>query len=295
MNARRPARDTPRRLRLVPAPEQVANPAEGDGWAMDASSDVVRAVGAATVMRLRADPGLQAYVCPFCDQPPAPTASLIVLDHASGLRLVRLAHPTCSPSAVVRILTTPTRLGHRVRATCWLRPTGTGTTTAVLLVDNQVRAWRRHRAREAVELYVQALEATGFAHVTDSDHLPPARSRLTATIAPTGNGTARIHVTHLHAVIFDGRLDTPDAWLRQARHDQAITVVTGTGVAPGRLSRHATPDDARQFLNAVTAALAAGRAWTATAALSPINQTSPSPKERHRRATPKTPPEERTG
>ena len=71
MNTPRPGLDTPRRLRLVPPPEQVANPADGDGWAIEASPDVVRAIGAATVMRLRVDPGPQAYACPFCDQPPA--------------------------------------------------------------------------------------------------------------------------------------------------------------------------------------------------------------------------------
>jgi hypothetical protein len=294
-------------LRLVtPARDttgQAADPAEESWQGIEASPDVVRALGAATVMGLRAEPSLRAYVCPFCDEPgrvrrtgaaaqqPGQTSdtarladpaghggcSVVVLRYANGLNVARLAHATCSPSAVVRMLSTPTHLRHRIRASCWLRPTGTGTSSAVLLVDNQVRAWPRNRAQDADDHYTRALQTAGFTPLTDLDHLPPETSELTATITLTGDDdTARIRVAHRHALVLVGDVALPSAWLQRARHQRTIVVVTGTAVAPAVPSNPSAPDvpanDARRFLDGVADAVAAGRAWAAVAALTPAGE-----------------------
>ncbi|HEY6798923.1 MAG TPA: hypothetical protein VI248_29940 [Kineosporiaceae bacterium] len=294
-NRRQPG--APRPLRLVPATGRSADDeAPLDEGAhtvrIEVSPDVVRVLGAATVMRLRADDGLREYVCPFCDQPPGGRTSLVVTEYVNGLSVVRLAHATCSPSNVLRILAAPTRLRHRVRATCWLARTSAGSSSAILLVDNQVRAWPRHRAREAAERYDRALEATGFVQVTSLDHLPSPTTRLTAALVPISNAAARIQVSHQDALVFDGDVTVPDPWLRHAEQHRTFTVMSGTGLAPTALSRRANTQDAQRFLDAVTRAVSAGRAWTAVAALSPTGSTRPVLEERH---TPRNPPGKQAG
>ena len=277
-------------LRLVhPPPPDAAGPdpdpvgpvdTAATGHGIEASPEVVRAVGAATVMRLRADGGMrQEYRCPFCDRPARGTASLIVFRYGNDLSVVRLAHATCSPSAVLRILSTPTSWTHRVRATCWLRRTGPGSTCAVLLVDTQVRAWPRHHARQATDGYTRALEAAGFTPVVDRDDERPAPPALAATLVVTADGVARIRVTHPSGVVFDGTVSVPDPWLRQARHDRAVTVLTGTGIPAATSTRRGTSEDGRRLLDGVTAALAAGRIWTAEAALVIRDRTQETPEE----------------
>lgn len=261
------ARD--RRLRLVDPPQPSENTEADAGHGIEVSADVVRVVGAATVMRLRAEGCLrQEYRCPFCDRPPRGTASLIVFRYAHGLSVVRLAHATCSPSAVLRILSAPTPAGHRVRASCWLRPLGGGSASAVLLVDNQVRAWPRHRAREARDGYARALETAGFTPAVDLDGDLPAPPGLTVTLTSTGDdGAIRIRVTHPSAVVHDGTADVPDPWLRQAHRSRTVTVVTGTGILAGVTRRRAVGDDDRRLVDGVTASLVEGRIWSAAAIL----------------------------
>jgi hypothetical protein len=300
--------------RAVPDhPQAERTPGPGtDAWqGIDVSPDVVRALGAATVMRLRADPTLREYVCTICDQPglitrpdatdpdpadqPGP-ASLVVLTYANGLTAVSLAHAECSPSAVLRILRAPTRLGHRVRATCWLRPTASGATSALLLIDNQVRAWRRTQMHDPGDDYTRAVEAAGFTNTTDLDQPPPAVPGLQATITldpdveldeaalyrqyderrvdPQACEWTQVQVTHPDGVLFDGVLSAPHIWVAKAREHGTVTVVTGTKVTPVPLpdvpGGHVTPQvlaQAQQFLDGVAAAVAAGRAWTGVATL----------------------------
>lgn len=198
-----------RSLHAVPAHPSAGRTTEPEGqtWqGIDASPDVVRALGAATVMRMRADPTLREYVCTICELPgliarpgvagPGPdaspadptvgSASLIVLAFANGLAAVRFAHAECSPSAVLRILRDPRRLDHRVRATCWLRPNATGVASAVLLVDNQVRVWPRTQIHDPGDDYARAVEAAGFTITRDPDDPPPTVPGLSTTITLEG-------------------------------------------------------------------------------------------------------------
>jgi hypothetical protein len=255
-----------RRLRLVDLPQRAD---EDAGHGVEVSADVVAAVGAATVMRLRADSGLlHDYRCPFCDRSPQGTATLIAFRYAHGLSVVRLAHASCSPSAVVRLLSAPTLAGHRVRAACWLRPLEGRGASAVLLVDNQVRAWPRHRARQARDGYARALEAAGFTPAVDLDGDPPAPCGLTITLTPAGDGATRVRVTHPSAVVHDGTVEAPDPWLRQAHRCRTVTVVTGTGILAGTPPRRAAgKSEGRWLLDGVTTSLAEGRAWTGAATL----------------------------
>ena len=310
-----------RRLHAVPAyprAEGAAAP-EGRTWqGIDASPDVVRALGAATVMRLRADPDLREYVCTICERPgliarpgvpdPGPAgraglevgpASLIVLAFANGLAAVRFAHAGCSPSAVLRILRDPLRLDHRVRATCWLRPSDRGSASAVLLVDNQVRAWPRTHIHEPGDDYERAVQAAGFTVTRDLDAPPPVVAGLSATITlarsvelneagdhgpddgvePRGCRWARVQVTHPGGVVFDGVVSAPDVWVARAHQQGTVTVLTGTNLTPVPLPQvpegHVTPDvveQARQFLDGVAATVDAGRAWAGAATLTPTGE-----------------------
>lgn len=310
-----------RRLHAVPADpraEWKAGPESQTWHGIDASPDVVRAVGAATVMRLRADPGLREYVCTICERPgliarpgvPGPDpagraglevgpASLIVLAFANSLAAVRFAHAGCSPSAVLRILRDPVRLDHRVRATCWLRPSDRGSASAVLLVDNQVRAWPRTQIHDPGDDYERAVQAAGFTVTRDLDAPPPVVPGLSAAITldhsveprgagdhgpddvvdPRGCGWVRVQVTHPDGVVFDGVVSAPDAWVAHAHQQGTVTVVTGTNLTPVPLPEvpegHVTPDvveQARQFLDGVAAAVPAGRAWAGAATLTPTGE-----------------------
>lgn len=318
-----------RSLHAVPAHSRAERTTESEGqtWqGIDASPDVVRALGAATVMRLRADLTLWEYVCTICERPgliagrgvpdPAPAdragladpagpatgpASLIVLAFANGLAAVRFAHAECSPSAVLRILRDPRRLDHRVRATCWLRPNATGVTSAVLLVDNQVRAWPRTQIHDPGDDYARAVQAAGFAITTDLDQPPPTVPGLYATITldrpveldeaddcesddgedvdPQACGWAQVQVTHPDGVVFDGAVSVPDVWMAQARRQGTVTVVTGTDLTPVPLPEvpegRVTPEVVEQtgrFLDGVAAAGAAGRAWAGVATLTPATE-----------------------
>lgn len=168
------------------------------------AAEVAHAIGAASVMRMRADATLTEYECPFCELPgrirrpgtdptgqdeQAGAASVVALCYVTGLTIVRFAHPECSPSTVLRVLREHFPTGHRVRAACWLPPApaggaGGGGRVPLLLVDNQVRAWDRAGARLAEELYPKALRAAGFAPWTGPDATPPQVPDLTATITP---------------------------------------------------------------------------------------------------------------
>ena len=318
------------RLRLVAAVAEsgtsAASEDDAPGCGIEVSAEVTQALGAATVMRLRADPDLREYVCTICDEPgrihrpddPASNevpghetgpsggaASLVILRYPNGVAAVHLAHAECSPSAVLRLLREP-RLDHRVDATCWLRPAttppdGTGTHMAVLLIDNQVRAWPRTQAQDPGDDYTRAVEATGFSPVHDLDQPPPPLPGLTITITTGGHdddrhnegdglvtgslacGWARVTVTHPDGVAFDGVVSAPRVWVEQARWDGAVTVVTGTALTPTRLpdvpGGQVTPqvlEQARQFIDSVAAAVAAGRAWAAVATLATAPEESQS-------------------
>jgi hypothetical protein len=298
-----PERRSPR-LRLVAAGAGVARPAPHPG-ARDSdpeaglivAADVARALGAATVMRLRADPALTEYVCPFCDLPgrirhpsypagaddqAAGAAAVLAIRYVNGMTVVRLAHPRCSPSAVLRLLRDARPVQHRVRAACWLRPTPAGGDTTrrgrmpVLLVDNQVRAWQRTRARGAEEYLPQALRALGFAPLTDLDAAAPVVPDLATVITPVGPrshtpGTeAVVRVARRQAVVFDGLLDVPDAWADAARTGGRVVVVAGTALTdPRQVIGRPWPTDPDQLAAALTAAARAGRAWVGQAAVEP--------------------------
>ena len=272
------------------------------------AAEVAHALGAASVMRMRADATLREYICPFCDLPgrlrhptdPTPgrddgqasgAASVVALSHINGLTVIRLAHPGCSPSAVLRILRDTRPARHWVRAACWLRPApaptggpGRDAGTAVLLVDNQVRAWNRTRAGEAEEYYPKALRAAGFAPLTDLDHTPPVVPGLPATITPPapgprGPGTGTVVRVARRAVVFEGGLDVPDAWAEAARTSGRVVVVAATALTdPGPVTGRAWTTDPDRLGEALTAAARQGRVWAGLAALAPDR--------RHRRPGP---------
>jgi hypothetical protein len=277
-----------------PSPNQPSSPMTG----LIVAAEVAHAMGAASVMRMRADPTLTEYVCPFCElpgrirHPTAPTpadgdqagaASVVALCYVNGLTIVRFAHPECSPSAVLRVLREHAPAGHRVRAACWLRPTSASTTgagpgdpAAVLLVDNQVRAWDRARARLAEELYPQALRACGFALWTDLAAVPPVVPDLIATITPLQppspeSGTqAAVRVARRQAVVFDGGLDVPDAWAEAAAASGRVVVVAGTALTdPGPMDGRAWTADPDRLPDALGVAVGQGRVWAGVATLDP--------------------------
>jgi hypothetical protein len=291
------------RQRPAPHPndEQDADPLAG----LIVAAEVLHALGAASVMRMRADPTLREYVCPFCDLPgrirhptdpdPDPcrgdgqasgAASVVALRYVNGLTVVRFTHPECSPSAVLRILHDARPVRHRVRAACWLRPdsaatsgTGRGEGTAVLLVDNQVRAWNRTRARDAEEYYPKALRAAGFALWTDLDDVPPAVPGLTIAIDPPVPGSrdrlargteAVVRVAQGPAVVFEGCLDMPDDWAEAARISGRVLVVAGTALTdPGPVIGQAWTTDPDRLGEALAVAAHQGRAWAGQAAPDP--------------------------
>ena len=307
--------DRPRpRLRLVAAESGVAWPApqrtgaqNGDPEAgLIVAADVARVLGAATVMRLRADPALTEYVCPFCDlpgrirhptdptdpslvEPVAGAAAVLAIRYVNGMTVVRLAHPGCSPSAVLRILRDARPVRHRVRAVCWLRPTTASTGEAagggrvpVLLVDNQVRAWHRVRAREAPEYFPQALRAFGFTPLTDLDTAALVVPGLTATITPLPHRdpdqpgrpepgrVAVVRVAARGAVVFDGRLDVPEPWAEAAAKRGRVVVVAGTALTdPGPVIGRVWPGAPQRLDEALGVAARAGRALVGQAVLGP--------------------------
>jgi hypothetical protein len=302
--------DSPRtRLRLVAAETAAARPApqwtgalHGDPAAgLIVAADVARVLGAATVMRLRADPALTEYVCPFCDlpgrirhptdptdpslvEPAAGAAAVLAIRYVNGMTVVRLAHPGCSPSAVLRILRDARPVRHRVRAACWLRPTTTSTGEAagggrvpVLLVDNQVRAWHRVCAREAQEYFPQALRAFGFTPLTDLDTAAPEVPDLTAIITPLPRRTpdqpgrvAVVRVAARGAVVFDGHLDVPEPWAEAAATRGRVVVVAGTALTdPGPVIGRAWPGTPERLDEALGVAARAGRALVGQAILGP--------------------------
>jgi hypothetical protein len=296
-----PETDHPR-LRLV-APDQTGGPSPAPDPTADltagliVAADVARVLGAATVMRLRADPTLREYACPFCDLPgrvrhptdPTPAdddaagaATVLAIGYINGPTVVRLAHPTCSPSAALRILREARPVRHRTRAACWLRqpPTsadgesGRGVARAVLLLDNQVRAFRRARAREAEECFPQALLGLGFAALTDLDDLPPAVPGLAARITPLGRGdlheptASGVQVATGDAVVFEGRLHVPGPWAEAARASGQVIVVAGTALTdPGPAAGQAWPGGPDLAAEALGVAARAGRAWIGQATL----------------------------
>jgi hypothetical protein len=285
-----------------PTAAQDADPADG----LIVAAEVAHTLGAASVMRMRADPTLREYVCPFCDLPgrirhptdPDPcqgdaqapgAASVVALRYANGLTVVRLAHPECSPSAVLRILHDARPVRHRVRAACWLRPdsasttaTGRGGGTAVLLVDNQVRAWNRTRARDAEEYYPKALRAAGFAPWTDLDDVPPVVPGLRVAITAPAPGSrdrlergaeAVVRVARGPAVVFEGGLDIPDAWAEAARISGRVFVVAGTALTdPGPVIGQAWTTDPDRLGEALAVAARRGRAWAGQAAPAPAGR-----------------------
>jgi hypothetical protein len=303
--------DSPRpRLRLVaaesgvawPAPRRTGAPDTEPGAGLIVAADVARVLGAATVMRLRADPALTEYVCPFCDlpgrirhptdptdlSPVAGAAAVLAIRYVNGMTVVRLAHPGCSPSAVLRILRDAWPVRHRVRAACWLRPAAAAATgevvgggrVPVLLVDNQVRAWHRARAREAEEYFPQALRAFGFAPLIDLDAAAPAVPGLTATITPLPRrtpdqpervGPGRVAVVRVAAggaVVFDGHLDVPEPWAEAAATRGRVVVVAGTALTdPGPVIGRVWPGTPQRLDEALGVAARAGRAWTGQAVL----------------------------
>lgn len=233
---------------------------------LEVAPEVARAVGAAAVMRLRADPTLDEYVCCICDRPgraelPGST-SVIATRYTGGVTYLRLAHTDCSPSTLISLLGDFPLRRHRIRAHCWLRqPEASAAdagSTATLLISNDVRGWPRRLAREAVDHYTRALVTIGFTTLHDLDDEPGLVAGLTVamkdggTDPPEGTG---LFVAHPTGVVFDGALDVPDDW-RQIVEDRGrlvvLTATPFTGYAPSDLA----------------SAVAAGRVLAATATLS---------------------------
>jgi hypothetical protein len=229
------------------------------GPSLEIAPEVARALGAATVMRLRADATLDEYVCCICDdagsaQPPG-SASVIAAKYTSGITYVRLAHPDCSPSAVLTLLGDLRLRHHRLRGACWLRPRDTGTVDAVLLISNDVRAWPRRLARLAVDHNTRALVQAGFTPLHDLNDDPPLAAGLTAVVNQGDtSGRASIHISHPEGIVFDGNLDAPEGWHDAAHASGRLVVITATPLATS------TPA-------AVAVAVHAGRVIAATAAL----------------------------
>jgi hypothetical protein len=196
---------------------------------LDVAPEVVRALGAASVLRLRADPTLDEYVCCVCDQPAHARSpdggSVVVVRYTDGVILARLAHPDCSPSVLITVLGGPPLRAHTIRARSELTAGG----HPVLQLLNDLRAWRRADTREAIDHYVRAHVAGGFT---------PLNSDAGVATAPVAQGLSvtldqgsRVRLASPAGTLFDGVVDSSDEWRRAVRRRRRLTVVACT---PGR-------------------------------------------------------------
>jgi hypothetical protein len=246
------------------------------GPSLEIAPEVTRALGAATVMRLRVDATLNEYVCCICDDAatahPPGSASVIAAKYTSGLTYVRLAHPDCSPSTVLTVLGELRLRRHRLRGACWLRSRPTGTSDAVLLISNDVRAWPRRLARQAVDHNTRALVGIGFTPLHDLDDDPPPLAAGVTAAVNHADDRVNIHLTHPDGVVFEGDLHAPEGWHDAVLVGGRLVVITATPLTTS------TPA-------AIAEAVHAGRVIAATVALNThAQQTREFSHEKYRRS-----------
>ncbi len=209
-------------------PEPVAD----TGAPIEVAPEVVRALGAGVVLRIRAEAArdLDEYRCCICEETANIAdvrAALVVLRYANDILIARFAHPECSPSAVLSLLRERVDHSHRLRATCWLRPdTADDLPQAVLVLSHDVRAWPRARATNAIEGHDRALRLIGFTPLQDLEQTPPTLKELTLSLGP---GDA-IRLAHPHGVLYDGTASRPPSWHEAAVRDGQVTVLAGTAL-----------------------------------------------------------------
>jgi hypothetical protein len=245
------------------------------GPSLDIAPEVAKALGAATVMRLRADATLNEFVCCICDDAATAhlpgSASVIAAKYTSGLTYVRLAHPDCSPSTVLTLLSDPRPRHHRLRGTCWLRLRPTETADAVLLISNDLRAWPRKLARQATDHNTRALIGIGFTPLHDLDDDPPLAAGLTAALNHADD-RVNVHLAHPDGVLFEGDLHALEGWHDTAHTSGRLVVITATPLISS------TP-------SAIAEAVHAGRVIAATVALTThAQQTREFSREKYRRS-----------
>jgi hypothetical protein len=241
---------------------------------LDIAPEVAQALGAASVMRLRAETDMTEYICCICGRPSrlrrdvdgTAEASVIATRYTGGVTVARLAHPQCSPSALLNVLGAPTLRQHAVRAACCLVTTAVSPSTprAVLLLRNDIRAWPRRLAGQAEDHFSRALTAAGFAPLRTLDDLDDLQPRpgLTATISQEGKPGVR--VSRAHSTVFDGTPEVPDAWRKAAEADDQLAVLAGTAL-PGPSTAPRAIGATTDLITDLKAAIAAGRVFVAVA------------------------------
>jgi hypothetical protein len=197
---------------------------------LDMTPEVVRALGAGSVIRLRADPTLDDYICCICDRPAhARTpdgASVVAIRYSDGVTVARLAHTDCSPSTLLTLLGGSTLRSHTVRARSALTASG----HPVLQFLNDVRAWPCAGAREAADHHIRALRAGGFSPLRSWDDI--ATAPLASGLAVNLAGPSRVRIASPAGTLFDGAVKSSDQWRRAVRRRRRLTVIV---CAPGTL------------------------------------------------------------
>ncbi|MFC0530239.1 hypothetical protein [Phytohabitans kaempferiae] len=210
------------------------------------------------------------YRCAVCRQSgqldtdtPA-TVLVAIYDQGMGPVVPRLAHPGCSASGMVLVLTTPTPIGQLiVPAMAWLRE---GDPPSVVVVAPRVSA--RNVAgggEDLTDVILSGLLGSGFTPLTEPDTpLPVVPGRLHVTFA-TGQ---RITVaTSDGTILYDGALPLPDGWSELIQYTGLLGVVVVRGLD--------LLDPDRHHLDDLHAAIARGAAVGIAVHVDPRPPTEP--------------------
>jgi hypothetical protein len=209
------------------------------------------------------------YTCAVCgrhgqlDTDTPATVMVTLYDQGMGPLVVHLAHPGCSASGVVIVLTAPTPTGQlTVPAMPWLRE---GDPPAVVAIAPRVSAKAVAGGGDLTDVILSGLLASGFTLLTEPDTTldeVPGRVHVTFT-----NGQ-RITVTTADGnTLYDGTLPVPDGWAELMEYTGLLGVVVVSGL---NLS-----DPDRHHLSDLHAAIARGAAVGIAVRVDPRPRTEP--------------------
>jgi len=155
------------------------------------------------------------------------TVLVTIYDQGMGPLVVKLAHPDCSNSGVVIVLTAPTPTGQlHIPAMAWLRE---GDPPSVVVVAPRVSAKRiTGGSGDLTDVILSGLLGSGFTLLSAADSpLPVVPGRLHVTFA-TGQ---RITVTTADGTtLYDGALPVPDGWAELVEYTGLLGVVVVNGL-----------------------------------------------------------------
>jgi hypothetical protein len=230
------------------------------------TTEVADLLGSPAVLAKVAGTAQAGYQCTICGKPGRATradpAAVIVLDHAAGPCVVRLAHGGCSAPAVRRVGGRPTVNPEVVwPAYGWLRPGDDP--AAALLIGPRAYAVHVTPAGDTADGLTGRLLGYGFGLLTHpSDGMPPLAG-LSARLAGDAVGAAggvRLEVTVAGGdILWSGTLIPPAGWIDAARASRTVGVAVGAGLA--------LDDPGRDQLAELHAAIGDGAVVGATAAL----------------------------